>query len=280
MKKIAFTACSDGLPQTARGQIDELCLYLKETGYNVVLSPYLYIPENTGIYTKRGVSAQERAKVLIDFFKDNDIEAIYDISGGDIANEILPYLDFEEIKKHPKRFYGYSDVTTICNAIYTKTGIETGIFQIKTLVWDKKEEARQWFIQYNGISPGFSYYFIQNSYMEGILTGGNIRCFLKLAGTEYFPDCTGKIILLEARSGRLPQIITYLAQLQQTGVFNKASGILLGTFTEVQQSGQWEMLLDEVKSFAGSLPVAVTPQIGHGADAKCAVIGRKLILQE
>ena len=186
MKKIALTACSDGLPWTAREQIDELCLYLKETGYNVVLSPYLYISENTGIYTRRGVPAQERAKVLIDFFKDNDIEAIYDISGGDIANEILPYLDFEEIKKHPKRFYGYSDVTTICNAIYTKTGIETGIFQIKTLVWDKKEEARQWFTQYNGISPGFSYYFIHNSYMEGILTGGNIRCFLKLSGTEYF----------------------------------------------------------------------------------------------
>ncbi len=43
MKKIALTACSDGLPWTAREQIDELCLYLKETGYNVVLSPYLYI---------------------------------------------------------------------------------------------------------------------------------------------------------------------------------------------------------------------------------------------
>ena len=63
MKKIALTACSDGLPWTAREQIDELCLYLKETGYNVVLSPYLYISENTGIYTRRGVPAQERAKV-------------------------------------------------------------------------------------------------------------------------------------------------------------------------------------------------------------------------
>lgn len=238
MNKIALTACSDGLPLPAHKQINELCLYLKETGYNVVLSPYLYIPKDTSTCTRRSVSAQVRAKVLMDFFKDNEIEAIYDISGGDIANEILPYLDFEEIKKHPKRFYGYSDLTTVCNAIYAKTGVETGIFQIKTLVWDKKEEVRQWFAQYNGINPGFSYYFIQNSYMEGILAGGNIRCFLKLAGTEYFPDCTDKIILLEARSGKLPQIITYLAHLWQMGIFNKASGILLGTFTEIQQ---WAM---------------------------------------
>ena len=51
-----------------------------------------------------------------------EITDIYDISGGDIANEILPYLDFEVIKNSGKRFWGYSDLTTVINAIYEKTG--------------------------------------------------------------------------------------------------------------------------------------------------------------
>ena len=45
---------------------------------------------------------------------------------------------------------------------------------------------------------------------------------------------TGKILLLESRSGKVPQMITFLSQLKQLGVFDKVSGILLGTFTEME----------------------------------------------
>ena len=62
--------------------------------------------------------------------------------------------------------------------------------------------------------------------MDGIVLGGNIRCLLKLAGTEYFPDMKDKILLLEAMSGQVPQMVTYFSQLQQMGVFEKVKGIL------------------------------------------------------
>ena len=39
-------------------------------------------------------------------YEEEDIEEIFDISGGDIANEILPFLDFSIIQAHPKRFWG------------------------------------------------------------------------------------------------------------------------------------------------------------------------------
>ena len=69
------------------------------------------------------------------------------------------------------------------------------------------------------------YKFYHGKTVEGIVVGGNIRCFLKLAGTEYFPDVTDKILLLEARSGNPAQIVTYFAQLEQLGVFKKVKGI-------------------------------------------------------
>jgi ABC-type antimicrobial peptide transport system permease subunit len=73
---------------------------------------YIYVKDS--IYSG---TAAERAEALMNFYKDEEIRAIFDISGGDIANEILPYLDFEVIGKMQKQFWGYSDLTTIINAI-------------------------------------------------------------------------------------------------------------------------------------------------------------------
>ncbi len=54
----------------------------------------------------------------MDFFTDDSIAAIFDISGGNSANQILPYLDYTVIREHPKPFVGMSDVSVILNAIY------------------------------------------------------------------------------------------------------------------------------------------------------------------
>lgn len=56
------------------------------------------------------------------FYRVQEIQAILDLSGGDLANELLPYLDYEVIGKSQAEFWGYSDLTTILNAIYAKTG--------------------------------------------------------------------------------------------------------------------------------------------------------------
>ena len=112
--------------------------------------------------------------------------------------------------------------------------------------------------------------------MEGTLVGGNIRCLLKLAGTEYWPDMDGKILLLEARSGKVAQMITFLSQLKHLGVFDKVAGILLGTFTEMEREKLTPTVEEMIRQFAGSeLPIAKTYDIGHGMDAKAIVIGKE-----
>ena len=77
--------------------------------------------------------------------------------------------------------------------------------------------------------------FVQGSALEGTAVGGNIRCFLKLSGTPYFPDLEGKILILEANSGRADRITACVAQLSQMGAFEKIRGILLGTFSELER---------------------------------------------
>ena len=112
--------------------------------------------------------------------------------------------------------------------------------------------------------------------MEGVVIGGNIRCFLKLAGTPYFPDLRGKILLLEALGGELPQMITYLSQLEQLGAFRKISGVILGTFTKLEQNGDGAVLEQLVKEYAGSdTPIIRTEFVGHGVDSFGVHIGGK-----
>ncbi len=135
---------------------------------------------------------------------------------------------------------------------------------------------------FNGTDDLFSfrYEFKQKEYMHGIVVGGNIRCLLKLAGTEYWPDMNQKILLLESLNGGVPQMVTYLNQLKQIGAFDKINGILLGTFTKMEELQSSPSIVDLVKQYAGSdMPVAETKEIGHGISSKGIVIGEEICLR-
>lgn len=276
--KVAIICCSNGIKLKDKKKIDMLIDLLIQFKLVPVISKYLF--EQDTIFSG---NAKQRAGVLMSFYQDKEIKAIFDISGGDIANEILPFLDFEIIKNNRKFFWGYSDLTTIINAIYTKTNNESILYQVRNLVTnDVKEQVN---IFYKSLFYGtndlfcFNYKFIQGNSMQGIVVGGNIRCFLKLAGTEYWPDMNDKILLLEARSGTIGQMTTYLSQLKQIGVFNEISGIILGTFIEMENIDYKLEIVDLVKMYIDKeLPLVKTNELGHNINSKAIVIGKKINL--
>ena len=270
MEKVGIVCCSNGESPDARKQHDQLRAVLTANSVEIVFSPFLYAGD-----TPFSGSGKQRAEVLNRFFRDPSIDTIFDVSGGDMANEVLDYLDYEAIAGTEKQFWGYSDLTTVINAIYTKTGKTSVLYQIKNLVKSCGEDQQKRFFSQNQRDLfDLDYRFLRGTELEGTVVGGNIRCLLKLAGTEYFPDLTGKILLLEANSGRVPQMVTYLNQLSQMGAFRKIRGILLGTFTQMQRENCRPRMEELVLEYAGNLPVLKTEQIGHGADARASVIGR------
>lgn len=88
----------------------------------------------------RSGTGKERADDLMKFYEDGEIGAVFDISGGEVANEILPYLDFDVIKKNRKLLWGYSDLTTVLNAVYAKTGNPSVLYQVRNLVENCREQ--------------------------------------------------------------------------------------------------------------------------------------------
>ena len=190
LKKVGIVACSNGLLTSSKEYVENLTGILKELFLEPVFSEYIYA-ENSVFQG----SGEERANALMNFYRDNEISAIFDISGGDIANETLLYLDFDVIKNSNKKFWGYSDLTTIINAIYTKTGKTSVLYQVRKLVEceERINDFRETFLNEKDDLFDFPYRFINGSSMSGIIVGGNIRCLLKLAGTEYFPNLNEKI---------------------------------------------------------------------------------------
>jgi len=272
--KIGLVSCSNGYDLNKKNEISNLVNLLSRMNLKVALSNSLYKDINNNTH-----EPINRAQDLMKMYLDKDIKAIFDISGGDLANELLEILDFDLITNNSKPFFGYSDLTVILNSIYKKTNTPSYNYQIRNLVRDNTNTQVMNFS--NTLLEGkndlynFKYYWVNGNQMEGIVVGGNIRCLLKLAGTEYMPNFNEKLLFLEAFSGDINKIATYIAQLNQLGAFNKIKGLILGEFTEYEKNKNnikiEDLIKDKIKS---NIPIIKTEELGHSSNSKAIPIGK------
>ena len=272
--KIGLVSCSNGYDLNKKNDISNLVNLLSRMNLKVALSNSLYKDINNNTH-----EPINRAQDIMKMYLDKDIKAIFDISGGDLANELLEILDFDLITNNSKPFFGYSDLTVILNSIYKKTNTPSYNYQIRNLVRDNTNTQVMNFS--NTLLEGkndlynFKYYWVNGNQMEGIVVGGNIRCLLKLAGTEYMPNFNEKLLFLEAFSGDINKIATYIAQLNQLGAFNKIKGLILGEFTEYEKNKNnikiEDLIKDKIKS---NIPIIKTEELGHSSNSKAIPIGK------
>ncbi|MBC1460832.1 LD-carboxypeptidase [Listeria welshimeri] len=274
---IGIICCSDGRKREDKPVIERLKRVLEvEFGLQVILAKTIFRTEDSPF----SGSPKERASELMKLYQNPDVKMIFDISGGDAANQVLPYLDFELIQRVAKPFIGYSDLTVILNAIYTKTKQSGYNYLLRHLVGEASEiqmaQFRKIFFENRLLINGKSLTEFESS--SGEVVGGNIRCFLKLAGTEFMPDVTNKIILLESLGGRETKIASYIAQIEQLGLFSKCLGIIVGEHSEAEKNGEYDRIGDLYYHIGLNykLPVFRTREIGHGLDAKPFPIGEKI----
>lgn len=272
--KIALVVCSNGKNIEDKERLEKLESILVEMGLVPVFTKYIY-KDKFGCGAKAAVRAEE----LMSFYKNKEIKAIFDISGGDIANEVLDYLDYDVIKRNYKPFFGYSDLTTVLNTLGSQTNKVNYLYQILNII--ESEEIRisfeNTFMKNEQILFDVKWKFLQGSSVGGEVIGGNIRCFLKLAGTRYFPEVENKVLFIESLGTSIEGLSTHLAQLKQIGVFDKISGLLIGTFIKIEKEFSVEELFELVQDYIpSSLPVAKTQEVGHAKNSKALKIGEKI----
>jgi len=277
---IGFISCSNGLTNNDRSLeiVSSLSRKLKDDfGLETVMSDVLFLDKET----QQTEAPASRAGALLSLYSNASVKAIFDLSGGDLANEILPYLDFEIIKKNPKPYFGYSDNTVIVNAIQAKTGIQNILYNPKVLVSQEEVFQTQALSDlFNQNDADWTNTFEIGGYRVSkqsspIFVGGNLRCFLKLAGTPYWPELENKVLVLESAGGRYEAMCSGLAQLEQLGAFGKINGMLIGQFTQMALDGKTAAFLAVCRNYAAryGFPVWETDFIGHDDRSKPMRIG-------
>ena len=168
-------------------------------------------------------SIKSRVADLHAAFADDSVDAILATIGGFNSNELLPYLDYDLIAKHPKIICGYSDSTAFLNAIFAKTGNLTYMepsyssfkmkegqdYQIKAwlnamtklaydLVPSQEWSSDPWY------DPTQPRHFMPTEWKiynagkaSGTIIGGNLSTFGLLRGTPYAPQVNDYILFLE-----------------------------------------------------------------------------------
>jgi len=95
---------------------------LKERGYETVFTENVFRPADR---YGRSSPGKERAAQLMQLIRDDNVKAVYSAGGGDFLAEMLPYVDGELLREHPKWIQGYSDNTSILYYLTTKWDIAT-----------------------------------------------------------------------------------------------------------------------------------------------------------
>lgn len=207
---------------------------------------------------------EQRAIELMDMFRDDSVKAIIALRGGAGSARILEKLDYRVIKKNPKIFIGYSDITALHLAIYKKTGLVTFHGPVAVSTWnsfayshlknllfegeailyqnpaDKGDELAQTRNRIRTITPGTA---------TGELLGGNLSVLTGLMGTEYFPkNWKGKILYLEDIGEKIYAVDRMMSQLQLGGVLKDIDGLVFGKCSDCEPggSGYGSLTLEEV----------------------------------
>jgi muramoyltetrapeptide carboxypeptidase len=192
---------------------------------------------------------KDRASDINAAFADPEIDAVFALRGGWGASRLLPSLDFDLIAKNPKIFLGYSDITSLLNAIYAKAGVVTFhgpnvmsrwneftyqgmrevLFDAKSATYSNPEV-----IDDDLVARNHRIQTISAGKARGHLIGGNLTLMSALVGTPYFPDARGAILFLEDVGEAIYRVDRMMTQLKLSGVLGQVSGIVFGHFTGVK----------------------------------------------
>ncbi|KZN65041.1 S66 family peptidase [Pseudoalteromonas luteoviolacea] len=119
--KVAITAFSSGVPAALHPRLDVVLNDLRIRGFEVLEGKCLR--ENAKHVS---ASAEVRAKELMQFLCDENVDAIMAPWGGEMAMDLLPLLDWNRLlHAKPKWILGFSDVSTVLTSITTKLGWAT-----------------------------------------------------------------------------------------------------------------------------------------------------------
>lgn len=307
--KIGIFTPSSPATVTARERFERAKAFLQSKGFELVEGKL------TGqIDYYRSGTPKERADELNELLRNPEIKMVMSTIGGTNSNSMLPYIDYEALKNHPKYVIGYSDATAILLALFAKTGIPTyygpalipSFGEFEPLVNDTYQYFEQYFIGENELPyeipmPSFwsdelvnwlekttektlysnEWITVIPGNVEGRLIGGNVNAMYGFIGTSFFPEIEhGDILLIEDCMKDASIVEKNIAMLKLHGVFDRVGGIILGKHEQYEDLGTgkkpYDLLLEQLDGH--QIPVLADFDICHTHPMHPIAIGKKVRL--
>jgi len=223
--------------------VTSITLGLTKLGYKVVEAPNLRVVNRYLAGTD-----EDRAAGMNWAWADPEVDAIFCPGGGFGSTRILDQLDYETIRKNPKIFTGFSDITGVHLATYARTG--QVVFHAPT-TWmaltDRRDLRPHAAASFWGTLAASSYTDGRNGFTilphegtvpvklvggvsQGRLVGGNLSLVAALMGTPYEFESKGHILFLEEVREAPYRVDRMLSTLRLAGKLDDLAGVVVGQF--------------------------------------------------
>lgn len=260
--------------------------YLRSRGYEIV---------NGSLYRKqdsyRSGTIQERAQEFNQLLYNEKVHILMASIGGNNTNSILPYIDYEYLKKHPKIIIGYSDTTALLLAVYVKTGLVTFYGPAAASSFGELPPFVDWTFKYfesmikSEIICPYDYQMpefwtdevikwdeqnrskeqykndwicVKPGVCQGRLIGGNLNTMEGFFGTEYMPEIKkGDILFIEDSLKDACTIERSFSLLKLAGVLDRVSGIILGKHEKFDDNGTGRKPYEILREVLGETEIPI-----------------------
>jgi len=189
-----------------------------------------------------GGSIEERLEDLHAMFADGSVDAVFAIRGGYGSGQLLDRIDYDLLRKNPKIFLGFSDITAMHLAIQKRAGLVTfhGPVALSEFSDYTQKHFRRALFETaplgaltnppdsNPLRPSHTLRTIRGGKARGALVGGNLTLISTTMGTPFEIDTRGRILLLEDIDEQPYSIDRMLTQLRLAGKLDSAAGLVFG----------------------------------------------------
>jgi muramoyltetrapeptide carboxypeptidase len=254
-------------------RIDRGVTYLEHLGYRVtvgknVLKTYGYLAGTD----------EERVADLHAMFSNKEVKAVFCIRGGYGTPRLLSLVSYSLIRKNPKIFVGYSDITALQLAIWKKSRLVTfhgpmlGVDLADSL--DTYTEELFWRVLTsprkagNVLEADEPVSVMRQGKSVGVLLGGNLALITAIMGTPYIPTFDDALLYIEDIGEEPYRVDRMLTQAWHSGVLGRCRGLLGGKFTDCGPKDPTKptLTLDQVfqeTADALSIPYIANLPFGH-----------------
>ncbi|MBQ4051181.1 MAG: LD-carboxypeptidase [Oscillospiraceae bacterium] len=256
--------------------------FVRSLGLEPVTYPSCYFKNRDGYFA---ASDRQRAGELNQAFADDSIDGIWCIRGGYGSHRLQPLLDAELIRKNPKWFGGYSDVTALHLFLNQVCGMEAYHCPMPSTEASSDEFTLGWlkkalFGELSGVlgePDGHPGEMLVPGTTSGILCGGNLSLLAASLGSPWEIDTKDKILFMEDIGEKPYRIDGMLTSLRNAGKFDDCKGIILGAWTDCTADGPGGLeladIFDQLIVPAGK-PAVINLACGHCMPTLSLPMGR------